>query len=445
MEMLFNLKRLQNFPFLFLILASLITAFALWGVPSVPFHPDESTGLYMSRDLESLFSHPDQLTWSPDKEGDLRQRYRKLDAPITRYLLGVGRLVARLPALPADWDWSKDWKANQAAGALPSDALLLAGRYTVTLLFPFTLYFLYRVGKSINGELCGLAAVLFLGLNALTLLHARRAMAEGALLFGISFSLYGIIEGYRKPGTASLGVAFAFNAKQSAMGLFPMSFLATVVPNQAFSWRKSARNILVFSAIFLVVTLALNPFLWKHPWQAAMSAWQGRQQFVASQVEATTQFAPQQVLSSPLQRGLVLIANLYLTPPSFYEVGNYIQETEAAESHYLSIPGHNLLRGISGAAGMLSLGLFGIYQALRNLRNGAPENRRLIALLFLAGLFQTAALLIAVPLPYQRYSLPLLPFACLWAAYGVSHLAAGFARLSRRLDQPSHSNHTISS
>jgi hypothetical protein len=45
-----------------------------------------------------------------------------------------------------------------------------------------------------------------------------------------------------------------------------------------------------------------------------------------------------------------------------------------------------------------------------------------VLLLLIASGLQAAALVLAVPLPHQRYAIPLLPFACLWSALGATHL-----------------------
>ena len=115
-----------------LIILALTLAY-LAGLAGVPFHPDESTQLFMSSDLNTLFSRPADLFWSTANEQDARQIYRELDAPLARYLIGVGRTIASLPALPVDWDWSKSWEENQTAGALPDARLLLVGRLSVAL------------------------------------------------------------------------------------------------------------------------------------------------------------------------------------------------------------------------------------------------------------------------------------------------------------------------
>jgi len=64
----------------------------------------------MSADFEAVFTQPSSLGWKSENEGDLRQRYRELDAPLTRYVLGIGRSIAGLPPLPNDWNWSVNWE-----------------------------------------------------------------------------------------------------------------------------------------------------------------------------------------------------------------------------------------------------------------------------------------------------------------------------------------------
>ena len=43
-------------------------------------------------------------------------------------------------------------------------------------------------------------------------------------------------------------------------------------------------------------------------------------------------------------------------------------------------------------------------------------------LLLAATILQTLTLLAFVPLPWQRYYLPVVPYACLWAAVGIEQL-----------------------
>jgi 4-amino-4-deoxy-L-arabinose transferase-like glycosyltransferase len=402
-----------------LVALGLITAFYLRGAAKVPFHPDESTYLYMSSDLGMLFRDPASLAWTPDKQGDLRQHYRAIDAPLTRYLLGIGLGLAGLPPLPADWDWTKSWEENQISGALPVEDLLRAGRITVILLLPFCLVLIYLLGAAIAGRYTGLLAAVFLGLNALTMLHNRRAMAEGALTFGILLAAWSFLKADKRPWLAGLAAALAFNAKHSALALLPVGLLAVCwVPGQAPArCRRMVGAATQYMLAFGLLTLALNPYLWRNPLQAARATWSARQELLESQLELTIDLAPEQALDTPAMRAIALVANTYITPPSFAEAGNYLEHTEASQAAYLTIPGHNLLRGLAVGGLLLILTVSGLLIAGLRLRRAPPERRRAIILMLLAPFSLFLALSFTVPLPWQRYSIPLLPFASLWAAY----------------------------
>lgn len=409
--------------------------YIFWGAELVPFHPDESTQLYMSSDFDLLLDNPGAMVWHLEQDDDPRQRYRQLDAPLTRYLLGFGRSLAGIPALPVDWDWSKTWEENQAQGALPDSALSLVSRLTISLLLPFSLIFMYQTGKTISTAWTGLVAALLLGFHALILLHARRAMAEGALILGLTLSLWGFLQGDRRPWLAALGLALAFNAKQSALALLPVGMLAVVwlpdkaepVADQFYPTSKNhpkirsrqAANLAQFLIIFLIITYLLNPFLWRSPIQALQSAWADRQDLLQRQLSDAARLAPGQALQTPGDRSVALLANLYLLPPAFFEVGNYQAQTAAAEKKYLSVPGHNLLRGLVGGGVLIILTLFGIIFSAFRIKKYRPERRRLFVLLLLATASLLTGFLITVPLPWQRYVLPLVPLVCLWSAVPV--------------------------
>ena len=410
----------------FWILLALLTAFAVYGLRGIPFHPDESTQLYMSNDIDLLFSHPLALAWAPDQAGDGRTHLRLVDAPLTRYLLGLGRSLAGLPALPVDWSWSKSWDENQAAGALPNPSLLLAGRLTLTLLLPFSLLLIYKIGSRMHGILTGLVAALLLGTNALVLLHDRRAMAEAALTLGILFALWSFLEGKRHPWLVGLGLALAFNAKQTGLALLPVGLLSVVLPIASRQSSKNLRWLGLVSAwgqillVFVLVTGLLNPIIWRRPVQAVQAAITERQQLLTRQVADHQRLAPDVSLDSPSRRLAALLANLYFAPPSFAEAGNYTEQTRASEGAYLANPGHNILRGLLSGAVMFALNLLGVALALLRLSRVNPSERRVIALILMASLSMALGLFWLAPLPWQRYVMPLVPISCIWSAYAVS-------------------------
>ncbi len=117
-----------------LILAAGVSAcaylyFLLATVPSVPFHPDEGTYIYMSRDLDRILSlGPLSVCWSVEKKSDPLQTERERDCPLARYAIGLARGAAGLPVTASNWDWSADWDQNLRQGAVPPDSLLAAAR-----------------------------------------------------------------------------------------------------------------------------------------------------------------------------------------------------------------------------------------------------------------------------------------------------------------------------
>lgn len=407
-----------------LLLVGVLSVFALLGVEKAPFHPDESTYLFMSADFETWLTHPFSLAWKQPAEIDLRTRYRLVDMPLTRYLLGFARSIFRLPALPTDWDWSKSWIENQIAGALPDRQLLYAGRILLTLFIPLDLMLIYLIGKHLQGEITGLIALVLFGLNALVLLHNRRAMAEAGLTFGVLLVLWSLVRFPGRAWMAGVALALAVNAKQSAAALLPLTLF--VLAQSAWQAQniprllrllRIAESWVVFGVVFFLVTLALNPVLWGNPLQAALAGWNQRQQLMQSQLDDFNRLYPTRSPDSLPTRLAALIANLYLTPPAFAEISNYQAEIAPAEAAYLAQPGYSLLRGMAAGGMMFMLTLSGMVLACLDLRRVPCDKSRVILLNLLATIFLATGIFWLVPIPWQRYVIPLIPLVCLWIAY----------------------------
>jgi hypothetical protein len=405
-----NLKR-----WLIGLLFFVTTLYYFAGLPGIPFHPDESTYLFMSSDFRTIFTDPSSLFWQSSLEGNIKQHYRELDAPITRDLIGAGLLIGGYPSLLVDWNWSNTWNQNIQAGALPDSTQLLIGRASVAWLFPFSLVLMFSIGKKLRYNLFGLFSAVLFASNALVLLHTRRAMEESVLAFGVCLSLWGILNSEKKPWIAVVGAAIAFNTKQSAIALAPVALLAICWP---YLHPASIKRILIrvglFLAIFSGITLLLNPFLFSNPIQAAKAAIQARQGFISQQVDTLQSIAAEQVLYSPGERILALIAQLYILPPAVEDVGNYEKDIAPAKAAYFQQPGMDLFRGLVWGSIFLALTFLGvIVTVLRILRRGLQSEKR-YALLLLAYLLQILVLIITIPIPYQRYWIPLIPFTCVW-------------------------------
>jgi hypothetical protein len=121
----------------------------------------------------------------------------------------------------------------------------------------------------------------------------------------------------------------------------------------------------------------------------------------------------------------MMVANLYIGPPTHSLVGN-LQPTVDDLNHYLSIPEHNLLRGLVGGGCLMAFTLLGIVFVLLKIRREGIQTSRMIILFLLTTFVQGAALLFAVPLPWPRYVIPMMPFVCIWIAFGISQVMSGF-------------------
>lgn len=420
-----------------------ITGFAIWGLPTVPFHPDEATYLYMSKDLDTFFTHPGLLGFDETQRGNQDQIYRTIDAPITRYLLGLGRHLFGLPALRTDWNWTLTWNENVQTGALPSETLLFAGRLSVTLLLPFSLLLIYAIGIQLGGRNTGLVVTILLGMDALVLLHARRAMAEGPLIFGVLLTIWSFLKTDTKPWLAGLGMAVAFNTKQSALALLPVGLLAILwtippweYPTANISRTNQIKNalvqfispahlrqigirLLIFFAVFGTITFALNPVYWRNTREAFQASVTSRADLLSRQVADVKRLAPEKVLDTATIRAAVMLGQLYMLPLQFFEIGNYQGQTAAMEQAYLAIPGHTWFRGVVGGGVLLGLTLLGMIRGGMDIyQKGISRTRDLVLLFFATGVMG-AGLLIAVPLPFQRYPIPLLPLLILWMGMAV--------------------------
>jgi 4-amino-4-deoxy-L-arabinose transferase-like glycosyltransferase len=409
----------------------LISAFYLAGVADVPFHPDESTQLFMSQDLETTFVDPGALAWPAGAENDLRQHYRLMDSPLPRYWIGLGRWIAGQPPLASDWDWSQSWHWNVAQGALPTPGQLLAARWMMAMLFPFSLWLTYSTGARLAGPVAGWSALLLTAGNALVLLHTRRGMAEGLLLFTVTLSLWCLLRSGKRPWLVGLPLALAFLAKQSAAALLIPAALALMTPlGGEKRWRTRLRNSLLAGGIFLGLVFLFNPFLWNQPLAALEAALQARAAFTASQVQAHTQAGGALLANSIPQRLVGIIAQLYITPPAVADVGNYHSALQAATANYLGNPLHALLRGFAGGGVLFLLTLFGMLATGLQVVTRAKTVEPSLLIFATAGLAQTMVLLL-VPVAFQRYSIILVPYSVVWIGMGIARVWGAISRKQR--------------
>lgn len=410
-----------------LVLVLLFGSFAIWGVPLVPFHPDETTYLYMSSDYPLFITQPGALSWRLEEKNDPRNVYRLIDPALPRWLIGLSQQIGKQPPMKVDWDWSNTWEENNITGALPDANQLFYGRLLITLLIPLDLMLVFLIGKQMQGSLTGLLAMVLFGTNALILLHARRAMSEGLLVFGILLSLWLMVRSKRNPWIVGLGTALAINSKLSAVGLIPVCLLFCVFCSRANGEkckRSQTTNFYLTAGIILTVgfitSALLNPVFWKHPVEAIREAIELRSDLAARQIADREDVEGENFSETIRKRGAAMLAHLFLMPPVFSETSNYREETHQVEAAYLQFPGHNIFRGLPAGSLLLVMSIFGMIAAALQTRKKPSSTREAILISLFATACLAAVIFFLMGLPWQRYVLPLVPLACLWSAFGIT-------------------------
>ena len=402
------------------LLCLFLTLFYLWGMNLVPFHPDESTQIFMSQDPFDFIKDPLSLSYSPDAELTSKMTYRAIDMPLTRYLIGFARFVTNSPGLQSDWDWSLTWEQNLKIGAYPSQSLLKTARFIPTLLIPISIYLFYFSIRKILPKTPALIAVLFLGLSPLILLHGRRAMAESALLFGITLFLWSVTRDRIKPILVGIAIAIAFNAKQTGIFLIPAGIIAVcTLPDEEQNLKDMLARIAVVMAVFFIITLLLNPYYWKSPFSAIIFGYQTRAQLL------DLQLMDHLGRSSPniLRQALNLISNVFMLPPAVSEIDNYLDPLTRQIQVYRDILPHSWGRDLIGGSLQITIFLSGFYVLSKRYSSHSKAIKNNLILLLITTFSLILGILIFLPLPWQRYFIPLIPLVAFWFGYGFLPLS----------------------
>jgi hypothetical protein len=170
------------------------------------------------------------------------------------------------------------------------------------------------------------------------------------------------------------------------------------------------------------MTYFLNPFLWEKPYQAFIAATVARKALLARQVADLESISQGWISNTISKRFGSILANLFLTPPAFHDVGNYIENTMQSELKYQALSVQNLFRGLSCGIFSLILSAMGLILGSIHTRLSTPNKRELLIILLLGSILQFIFILLVFSIPFQRYVLPLIPFSILWVAYAINEL-----------------------
>ncbi len=439
-------------------LAALI-GYVLIGVRLTPFHGDESMQIYASRDYATLFIHgqPQQLLTHPPYLTDSEAHLRILNGSVNRYSIGLAWDLAGMSEqdLPGLWSWPDDYETNLARRNRPSDALLAVARLPSALLFGLSGAVMFALGWQIGGRpLAYLASGLYT-LHPALLVNGRRAMQEGAFLcFGLLTVLIAAVMVRRKqsqgrlwPWWAALTFAAGLTlaSKHSGVVLVAGAYgwvLVAALLRAAETRRREGLSLegkagthpvaslfatlawLAASGLLaLAILVALSPALWSAPLARLRDLVEVRAELIDGMVKADP-LAP----TTLAQRVEGMFVQPFLAPVQYFEAAFWADFAPIAAE--IGRYERSLLSGLhfGWALGLPLTVLAWAGAAALGWQATQSPGTRAVAMGLLVWLAVTLASLLANPLPWQRYALPLMPVMTLLAGVGLVEAA----RIARR-------------
>ncbi len=414
-------------PALLLIGMIAYAVFFFCGIPGIPFHPDEATQIWMSGDVKTTLQRPAELAYSTHPDDELRQHYRLIDAPLARTMIGFGYLLTGQTPLASDWDWSAGWEENNLAGALPSADQLLIARLAVSIWMIPALYAFFRTLRRFTSLPVSLAGAAILALQAGLLLHTRRAMAEPLLLALYLFILWAIFRPYSFKNLIVVAclLGLVFQTKQTGLPLIAAVMIIYAARGwKDACWKGLAASILLPALAIILFACILNPVAWKNPLQVGGMMLHERLLFSRSQFSTLLEAGSGLALPGVPARLAGILAQVFIAPPAFYDVGNYAQELSFSIAHYQHSLFHHLFSGwvwggILFTAVLASLVIAAVQLAKKQLSWYSPQVV-MAFILTLHVIFFGAFLNIG----FQRYYLPLVPQLLLLVMFTIGNLTA---------------------
>ncbi len=430
--------------------------FFLRGIEAVPYHPDESAWLRMGKDAEivTFKMNPAALAYrTAGSEND--DILRLLNGPVTKYFIGLAWMArGYAPAeMPDDWNWEESWDANVAAW--PKPGVLLAGRLGVTLVTAIGAGLIYLLGRNLGNRVTGVLAALFYIADPLILLHGRRAMAEGAMVTSLLAGLLAIgwlarradrdrSRGWtwsRLAAAAAAGacVGIATAAKQTNVILVPAaalvllltSFAAGQVTPKRIAWY--AADLAVLGGAAFVVFFAMNPVMWRSPFEVARLMVSTREALVNAQLAGIPAVGGQKDIGLDFGARVIKgINGAFLIPPRVWDVTKYLDHLRPLAEAYFADPLTQVARLQPLTSIMALLGVLGLVSSTGKALRRSGEAVALLTIVIWTVAF-VVLVGIAIPIAWQRYFMGMLPPYWLFAAAGLDALVVQGIRGGRRV------------
>jgi hypothetical protein len=367
-------------------------------VKSTELHPDETRWLNRAYYIED-FGDPYGLTW---------QDYylTRGQPPGGSYLMGIGLLLQGKSVHPNGvWDFhhSREW--NEAAGAIPSNDVLWAGRRTNAVVGALAVMLTFVVTSMLTNRVGGVLAALFLAFHPLFITLSTQALSDQLLALSLATTFVAAFQFARNPkyGWALLmGVALGVGGATKLAPLALSFVLAGFgVLWLIWRWRTEGRKALGFHrarrGLYLLVQpviagfvfVAMYPFLWVDPIGRALDLLDFRRTEMASQARIW----PWAKVHNPKE--------------AFMRYGEQLEDAASSTRHYMQwIDKHTSLSlGSGDSLDFIFVGIGGILLLRIVIQRGLWSPHALVALLMAA---EVGAVTVGLGVDFYRYYLPVL-------------------------------------
>src|SRR5258708_1735513 len=309
------------------LFVSTLILYALAGMVQTPFHGDETTIIYMSRDWATLVQHSDisAIRYQPTYSDD--QQLRLVNGVISTYAFGFvwssfGLKASDLPT--AWWWWGANWEINVKQGHLPNANLLFATRLASTFMMVLSISLIFASARLLSKQrwLPYCVTLVYATLPAL-LLDGRRAMFEGAAMLTSALVIFTALNLARlvrlKLAKAKLITGWILFSVACGFAL-ATKFTTLVVVMAAtgmlllVGWQRPLNRLASVSAIVgaALIFLLLNPAWWAAPVQVFNEVVKDRQNIIKAQVDQYGAY-------SNLPARIAGLITLPLSAPQYYE------------------------------------------------------------------------------------------------------------------------------
>ena len=315
------------------VLIILAAAFVTLGAEHVPFHGDESTIIWLSKDYAFFRDGEfEEMYYEPPPHRTTEQHLRILNGTLTRLIYGAVWDGMGLEAedVNEQWVWGQDYQSNLAEGHVPSERLLYAERLASASMTLLAGVFLMGAARLVARHmwfspwgvtLSGWVALAVYATHPAILLNGRRAMFEGAHLLGVAalgwLVIWMLARNKRKwPHYALLGIltgiilTIKFSVAFTVALLFGGLILLIVLDRRFNELLKIG----LATLIALLIFFGLSPLWWSAPLDMPSVVVDERRDLLELQASLYGQF------NGPGDRLSTLFDEMVAPEPQYFEV-----------------------------------------------------------------------------------------------------------------------------